>query len=128
MRRVWILVASVGATAVLVAIAFFLGAWAFETRRSLTHEARLERLAARQPTLLQVVQGLTGEGAVLLAAPRGEEQLGKVARERGRDRAKDVVSKGERWPITRVFQEGDMIYFVFCDANGVRRDYLCVAR
>jgi hypothetical protein len=128
LNRLWIGVGSVAVTAVFVTIAFFLGAWAFETRRFLTHETRLQRLVARRPTLVQVVQGLKNEGSPLLAAPRSGDELRRIAEERGRARAAQVVEKGQRWPITRVFQADDMVYFVFFDDGGVMRDYICVAR
>lgn len=127
-NRIWIVAGSVVATALIAGFAFFLGAWAFDTRRFLTHETRLQNLVARKPTLGQVVQGLEDEGSPLLAAPVGDDELQAIAARHGRSRVADVVEKGRRWPTTRVFRAGDMVYFLYFDDAGVMRDYVCVAR
>jgi hypothetical protein len=127
-NRIWIVAGSVAATAILAGFAFFLGAWAFDTRQALTHETRLQHLVARKPTLGQVVQGLEDEGSPLLASPMSEDELRAVATRHGRARVADVVEKGRRWPTTRVFRAGEMVYFIYFDDAGVMRDYVCVAR
>jgi len=127
-NRLWIMAGSVAATALIAGFAFFLGAWAFDTRRLLTHETRLQHLVARKPTLGQVVQGLEEEGSPLLASPVGDAELQALAARHGRARVADVVEKGRRWPTTRVFRAGDMVYFIYFDDAEVMRDYVCVAR
>jgi hypothetical protein len=126
-RTLWIVAGSVGATAIFAGAAFFLGAWAFDTRRSLTHETRLQHLVDRSPGLGQVVQGLEAEGSRLLAAPSGPDQLRAAVTRHAGGRAAEALAKGQRWPTTRVFLAGDMVYFVYFDDGDVMRDYLCVA-
>jgi hypothetical protein len=126
-RRLWIIGGSIAATTVLAGFAFFLGAWAFDTRRSLTHQTRLEHLVDRRPTLGQVVQALEDEGSRLVAAPSGEDDLRAVVLQRGRARAGEALEKGRRWRTTRVFLAGDMVYFIYFDDADVMRDFVCVA-
>jgi hypothetical protein len=125
----WVaLIGGLAVTALLVYLAFLLGAWGFDTRRFSQHERRLHGLLVRSPTLGQVEQAFEEEGTRLLARPHDREELLRVAAERGRTRADDVVDKGTRWPTTRVFVAGDMVYFVFFDRDGVMRDYLIASR
>jgi hypothetical protein len=125
-RWLWFVAGSTAATAILVAIAFFLGAWAFDTRRALTHETRLQRLVDRKPRLEQVVQGLEDEGSRLVASPGSDDELRAVAALRGGRRADEAVRKGRRWSTTRVFAAGDMVYFIYFDEEGVMRDFVSV--
>lgn len=127
-QRIWIVTGSVAATAVLAGFAFFLGAWAFDTRRVLAHETRLQRLVAQRPTLGQVLQGLADEGSPLLASPASDDELRAVAELHGRARMAEIVEKGRRWPTKRVFRAGDMVYFIYFDDAGVMSDYVSVAR
>jgi hypothetical protein len=109
-------------TAALVALALFLGAWAFETRSLRLHQERLARLLEKSPRLEQVVEGLEAEGAVRLGSPRGAEQLQQQAA-RAATSAEEVMAKGRRWPVVRVFQVGDVVYFLFFDQSGILRDF-----
>jgi len=115
-------------TALLVYLAFLLGAWGFDTRRFSQHDRRLRGLVVRSPTVGQVEQAFDEEGTRLLARPASREELLRVAAERGGTRADDVVEKGTRWPTTRVFVAGDMVYFLFFDQDGVMRDYVIASR
>jgi hypothetical protein len=47
---------------------------------------------------------------------------------RGGSRAAEIREKGTRHAETRVYQAGDMLYFVYFDAAGVMRDFTCVSR
>jgi Putative Flp pilus-assembly TadE/G-like len=124
--RLWIVVGSVAATAVFLVAAFMLGAWAFDTRRSLTHETRLQHLVDRRPLLGQVVQGLEDEGSRLVASPSGVGELRAAVARHAHGRNAEALEKGRRWRTTRVFLAGDMVYFVYFDDADVMRDYLCV--
>ena len=128
MKKLVIVLGSFALTALAAYLAFLLGAFGFDTRRFMQHEGRLKRLLAQQPRLEQVVQGLEDEGSHLLAVPAREADLRRVAAEHGGLRAKEVLAKGTRWPQTRVFLAGDMIYFIYFDAEGVMRDFTCVSR
>jgi Putative Flp pilus-assembly TadE/G-like len=125
-RKLWFVAGSVVATAVFAGVAFMLGAWAFDTRRALTHETRLQHLVDRSPALGQVVQGLEDEGSPLVAAPSGADELRAVVARHAHGRAAEALEKGRRWRTTRVFLAGDMVYFIYFDDADVMRDYLCV--
>ena len=128
LNRAAILTASVAITAGVAYLAFLLGAWGFNTRRYGQHEGRLRKLLLANPRLEQVVQAFEEEGSPLVAAPAGPRELEKVAAERAGPQARLVVEKGARWPQTRVFAAGDMVYFIFFDEAGVMRDFAFVSR
>lgn len=128
LNRAAILTASVAITVGVAYLAFLLGAWGFNTRRYGQHEGRLRKLLLASPRLEQVVQAFEEEGSPLVAAPAGPRELEKVAAELAGPQARLVVEKGARWPQTRVFAAGDMLYFVFFDEAGVMRDFAFVTR
>jgi hypothetical protein len=128
LKRLAILAASLLLTLLAAYAAFMLGGWGFDTRRFSQHEGRLQRLVAQAPRLDQVVAGLENEGSRLLAAPRDEGELRRRASEWGKGKSGEIVEKGRRWPQTRVFRAGDMVYFLYFDGAGVMRDFTCVSR
>jgi hypothetical protein len=67
------------------------------------------------------------ENSPLLGSPADDRALRDAATRWGRERQGEVVAKGRRWPQTRVFRAGDMIYFLYFDEKGVLRDYLYVS-
>lgn len=128
LNRAAILTASVAITAGVAYLAFLLGAWGFNTRRYGQHEGRLRKLLLASPRLEQVVQAFEEEGSPLVTAPADPRELEKVAAELAGPQAPLVVEKGARWPQTRVFAAGDMVYFIFFDEAGVMRDFAFVTR
>lgn len=120
--------ASVAITAALAALALYLGAWAYDTKRFSTHDTRLRHLVEKGALLDQVLRGLEAEGSPLLFAPKSPEELSRAAAERGRKKVPEILEKGGRWPETRVFVASDMVYFIYFDAAGVMKDYTCVSR
>ena len=65
--------------------AFWLGAWAFDTRQFISHDTRLRHMVQEHPSLDRATKGLEDEGSGLVAAPRGEDELRRVvAAPRGR--------------------------------------------
>lgn len=127
MNRTSVIVGSGILSAVLFGVAFWLGAAYFQVRRVTTHATRLENLLRKNPTVDQVTEGLRLEESPLVASPVGEEALREAANRWGRDKKAEVLAKGRRWPRTRVFRAGDMIYFLFFDDAGVMRDYSFVS-
>jgi hypothetical protein len=111
----------------LFAIAFWMGAAYFDIRRTDTHAGRLQRLLQKSPTLHQVTAGLEEEGSPLVEAPDGPQAIRDVASKLGRQKQAEVLTKGSRWPKTRVFRAGDMLYFLYFDADDVMRDYTFVS-
>jgi hypothetical protein len=120
--------ASVAITAAIAALALYLGAWAYDTKRYSIHDTRLRHLVEQRALVDQVVRGLEAEGSPLLFAPKTPGELRRAAGERGRARVREILEKGERWPQTRVFVASDMVYFLYFDAAGVMKDYTCVSR
>jgi hypothetical protein len=127
-KRGWIFAAALAASGFVCYLALVLGAWGFDFRRYQQHESRLRRLALQQPTLDRVTRGLFDEGSLLIDSPDGPSALEQVARSRGGRKAGEVLEKGRRWPITRVFLAGDMVYFLYFDGQDVLRDFTCVSR
>lgn len=127
-NRAPVLIASVAITAGVAYLAFLLGAWGFNTRRYSQHEGRLRKLLLATPRLPQVVQAFEEEGSPLVALPAGPGELDKVAAEWAGAKKDEVMAKGTRWPQTRVFRAGDMVYFIFFDEAGVMRDFAFVSR
>ena len=127
MNRTSVMVGSAVLSALLFGIAFWLGAAYFQVRRVATHATRLENLLRKSPTVDQVTEGLRMEESPLIASPVGEEALRAVAARWGREKKAEVLSKGRRWPKTRVFRAGDMIYFLYFDDAGVMRDFSFVS-
>jgi hypothetical protein len=126
-KRTAFLLAAV-ASALMAYLAFVLGAWAFEARRTAVHDTRLRHLVQQQPTMDRVTRGLEDEGSLLVAAPRTPAELARVVRERAGQRAPAILEKARGYPQTRVFQAGDMIYFLFFDKDDVLRDFAYVSR
>jgi hypothetical protein len=127
-RRAVIFLASAVITAGVAYLAFFIGAWGFDTRRYSQHEGRLRNLVVAAPRLEVVVQALEDEGSPLVAAPNGPGELEKAAAQWAGPKAAEVMEKGPRWGQTRVFRAGDMVYFLFFDREGVLRDFTYVSR
>lgn len=127
-RRAAFLALALVLTGLLASLALVLGAWGFDYRRYSQHNGRLRRLLDQTPSLDQVVEGLRDDGSPLVASPEGEAALLAEAARRGGRRAAEVVEKGRRWPRTRVFVAGDMVYFVYFDETGRMRDFTCVSR
>ena len=128
MKRVAVVAGAVAVTALAAWLAFLLGAVGFDTRRFGMHEGRLRRLAAMQPTVEQVTQGLNDEGSPLLSTATDEASLRRAVARYGAARSADLLDKGRRFPQARVFLASDMIYFIYFDAAGVMRDFACVSR
>jgi len=106
----------------LLWLALTLGAVGYETRTAGLTEGRLRGLLEKQPRIDVVTRAFEGEGTPLLGSARGAEELGRLARLAGGDAAR-VAAAGARFPEARAFQAGDLVYFVFFDAQGVMVGY-----
>jgi hypothetical protein len=128
-KKRWVVaVGSVAVTSLFVYLAFLLGAWGFDARRFGQHQRRMQNLLRQAPQLDQVEQAFQDEGTLLLARAGSPEELKREAAQRGGPRATEIVEKGAKWPVARVFLAGDMVYFVFFDAEGVMRDFVIASR
>jgi hypothetical protein len=109
----------IGLTAALI-----FGGYYYEYRRSVLHERRLRGILEQEPTLYQVTEGLR-EKAPLVASPGSVEELEKLA-SKWPSKRDEIIEKGTRWPITRVYDAGDMIYFIYFDDKEIMRDFTYV--
>jgi hypothetical protein len=119
-----VLVASLLLTAIGLSAAFLFGTYYYHFRRTLLHERRLEGLLREEPSVNQITEGLQ-EKAPLMASPEAADELRKVAA-KWPLKSEEILSKHERWSLTRVYDAGDMIYFIYFDSEGIMRDYIFV--
>jgi hypothetical protein len=128
MKRFWILAAALVVTLGALTLAMLLGSASFDFRRYTVHQRRMQKVLREQPTADRLTRGLADEGTTLLAVARTREEVQREASARGGKKAAEILERGARHAEARVYQAGDMLYFVFFDANGVMRDFTCVSR
>jgi hypothetical protein len=128
MKRFWILAAALAVTLGALTLAMVLGSASFDFRRYTVHQRRMQKVLREQPTADRLTRGLADEGTTLLAVARTREELEREASDRGGKKAAEIREKGARHAEARVYQAGDMLYFVFFDTAGVMRDFTCVSR
>ena len=106
--------------------ALVLGTLGYNIRRSNMHEARLKGILVQTPTVYQVTEGLK-EKAPLVAIVESPEELQQgLDRWAGSER-EEILEKAKRFPQLRIFAAGDMMYFIFFDAEDIMRDYVYVS-
>lgn len=128
MNRFWILAGALAVTIGALAIAFWLGTASFDVRRYSQHNGRLAKVMREKPTADRLTRGLAAEGTTLLATASTAEDKEKAAAARGGARLAEIREKAARHAELRVYEAGDMLYFIFFDADGVMRDFTCVSR
>jgi hypothetical protein len=128
MKRFWILAGALAVTLGALALAMLLGSASFDFRRYTVHQRRMEKVLREQPSAERLTRGLAEEGTALLAVARTHEEREREVSARGGRRAAEIRDKGARHAETRVYQAGDMLYFVYFDEAGVMRDFTCVSR
>jgi hypothetical protein len=104
--------------------ALYFGQLYYDFRRNLLHEKRLNGILGEEPTVFQVTKGLE-EKAPLVASPNGSAELAEVA-SRWSAKSVEILEKGARWTLTRVYDAGDMTYFIYFDKQDVMRDFVYV--
>ncbi len=125
MRRALVFALAGFVTLLAFGLALLLGSAYFDARRYAAHQGRLQRLVQQQPRLEQVVAGLRDDGSPLVQSPQGEAELRALAARWPGPRGSEVLDKGRRWPVTRVFHASDMMYVLYFDQDGVLRDFTC---
>ena len=128
MKRFWILAGALVVTLGALTLAMMLGSASFDFRRYTVHQRRLEKVLLEKPTADRLTRGLADEGTALLAVARTPEGVEREALARGGKKSAEIREKGARHAETRVYQAGDMLYFVFFDGAGMMRDFTCVSR
>ena len=128
MKRFWILAGALAVTLGALILPMMLGSAVFNFSRFSDHEGRLRRVMRQQPTADLLSRAFQDEGTTQLAVARTREEVEREVSARGGQKAPEIREKGARHAETRVYQAGDMLYFVFFDASGVMRDFACVSR
>jgi hypothetical protein len=128
MKRFWIFAGALAVTLGALTLAMLLGSASFDFRRYTVHRQRLQKVLREQPTADRLTRGLADEGTTLLAVARAHEEVEREASVRGGKSAAEIREKGARHAEVRVYQSGDMLYFVFFDGRGVMRDFTCASR
>jgi hypothetical protein len=127
-KRIWIVVGALAVTLGTLAVAFWLGAASFDARRYDQHRGRLAKVMREQPSADRLTRGLEAEGTRLVAIATTAEEKERAAAARGGPLAAEIRRKAALQPELRVFQAGDMLYYVYFDREGVMRDFTCVSR
>jgi hypothetical protein len=128
LRRTLILTGAAVVSLAALALALLLGAWAFEFRRLSLHEGRLKRLVEARPTVSVASRGLTNEGWTAVAAEAGDATLARLFADDAPPRVAEVRAKRERWPTTRVFTNGDLVYVLYFGPDGKVADFSLIKR
>jgi len=127
-KRIWVIGGALAVTLGTLSVAFWLGAASFDARRYDQHRRRLQKVMGQQPTADRLTRGLEAEGSRLFATAATPEEKERLAAARGGARAAEIRQKAARLAELRVYEAGDMLYFVYFDREGVMRDFTCVSR
>jgi hypothetical protein len=127
-KRVIVAAGALAVTLAALSLAFWLGAASFDARRYDQHRRRLATVMLQQPSADRLTRGLEAEGSPLVETAATAADKDRAAVARGGARLAEIREKAARYPELRVYQAGDMLYFVFFDAGGVMRDFTCVSR
>jgi hypothetical protein len=128
LKRFWILAGALAVTIGALAIAFWLGTASFDVRRYSQHNGRLAKVMREQPSAERLTLGLAAEGTALLVTAATADDKQRAALARGGTRSAEIREKAARHAQLRVYQAGDMLYFIFFDREGLMRDFTCVSR
>jgi hypothetical protein len=123
-KAVFVVAGSLAVTGVIVAVVFSLAGWAYRHRDASLHDGRLRRAVEQHPTIGQVSEGILAEpGNRALPTPASAEELRRLLSRYPRGRADEIEAKRQRWRDLRVFEAGDVVYFLYFDEAGTLRDY-----
>jgi hypothetical protein len=95
-------------------------------QRSRRHETRLKNILAQTPTVYQVTEGLKEKAPLVLVVEESADLEQAVARW-GSDKTGEIRDKARAWPQLRVYEAGDMVYFIYFDDGDIMRDFVCVS-
>jgi hypothetical protein len=120
---------SVAATGVILALVFSLAGWAYRHRGASLHDGRLRRVVEKHPTMGQVSEAILAEpGNRALPTPASADELRRLLARYPRGQADQIVAKRRRWRDLRVFDAGDVVYFLYFDEAGALQDYELASR
>lgn len=106
--------------------ALVLGTIGYDIRRSNMHEARLKGILVQTPTVYQVTEGLK-EKAPLVQIIESPEELEEALERWAGSKRSQIQEKANRYPQLRIYAAGDMMYFIYFDAEHIMRDYVYVS-
>jgi hypothetical protein len=123
-KTVVIVAGSLAGTALIVALVFSLGGWAYHHREGTLHDGRLRRAVEQHPTVDQITEALLAEaGTRAVSAPRSDAEWRAFGERWPRASLDDIRAKQRRWPEVRVFAVPGAAYVLFFDAEGKLQDY-----
>ena len=125
-KRLLITILAAAVTIGGLVTALVLGTLGYDIRRSSMHEARLKGILVQTPTVYQVTEGLK-EKAPLVQILESPEELQEAVDRWGGDKRAEILEKAKRFPQLRIHAAGDMMYFIFFDAEHIMRDYVYVS-
>ncbi len=125
-RRILIAIPAAVVTIGGLLSALVLGTLGYNIRRSNMHEARLKGILVQTPTVYQVTEGLK-EKAPLVAIVESPEELQQGLDRWAGSKRDEILEKAKRFPQLRIFAAGDMMYFIFFDAEHIMRHYIYVS-
>ena len=118
-------VAALVVTATGLGIALYLGTIGYEIRRTHMHNTRLSRILVQTPTVYQVTVGLQ-EKAPLLLTVGTDAELERAILYWGKPKSSEIEKKALKWSQLRLYDAGDMVYFIYFDESDVMQDYVYV--
>ena len=128
-KVVFVAAGSLAATGAILALVFSLAGWAYRHRGTSLHDARLRRVVKKHPPMGQVSAGILAEpGNRALPTPASEDELRRLLARYPRGQADQIVGKRRRWRDLRVFDAGDVVYFLYFDEAGALQDYELASR
>ena len=123
---------SLGGAALLTALglagALYLGAWAFEARQLWMHEKRLKNMVRQRPLLDQVTAGLAEENMKHVGRPRTMAEVVEMAEGCEDSVTTQITQKADRYPLTHVFSAGDTRYFLYFNYHKHLTDFVYCSR
>jgi hypothetical protein len=125
-RRIIIFALAAFVTISGLVTALVLGKYGYDIRRSNMHKARLKGILVQSPTEYQVTEGLK-EKAPLVYVVKSPQDLDAAIEKWGASKEAEIREKAAQWPDVRVYDAGDMMYFIFYDRKHVMRDYVYVS-
>jgi hypothetical protein len=125
-RRAVIMGVAATVTVTGLGAALYVGGLAYDVRRNNLHNSRLKNILGQAPTIYQVTEGLK-EKAPLVLVVEDRRDLEEAMNRWGRDKVTQIRDTANEWPQLRVYEAGDMIYFVYFDDADIMRAYICVS-
>jgi hypothetical protein len=123
-KKALVVAGSLAVTGLLLTLVLSLGSWGYRHRQGSLHAGRLHRLKELHPTAAQVQAALEAEGARFAGQASTPAELQFLAKRWAPSAPDQVLAKGRRAARTRVFLVGELVYFLFFDADDRVMDFV----